>query len=119
MADLYHYFGNDLSFGSSGDIAVSSNSDETNQRVIRRLITNRGDYIFHLDYGAGIRSKIGQPISQREIQGAIAGQVVRESGVATTPTPQVGVTSDTSGMVVASIKYTDSKTGATQVVTIP
>ena len=39
MFDLFHEWGSDLAIGSTGDIALVADSDATQQRVYRRLLT--------------------------------------------------------------------------------
>ena len=61
MYDIFHEWGADLAAGSSGDIALASGTDLISQRVCRRLLTNAGDYLWNLEYGAGLAQFIGQP----------------------------------------------------------
>ena len=49
----------DLSLGPTGDLETNSLQEEVKQRVIRRLFTNPGDYIWHPGYGAGIGRAVG------------------------------------------------------------
>jgi hypothetical protein len=63
MNDIFHEWGRDLVIDSSGDLALATGSDATNQRVCRRLLTNSGDYLWNRDYGGGIgwvRRRAGQ-----------------------------------------------------------
>jgi len=46
MSDISHLWGNDLTIGPTGDLAVASNDGLTQQRVLRRLLTSVGDYIW-------------------------------------------------------------------------
>jgi phage baseplate assembly protein W len=62
--DCYHYFGNDLSVASNGDILLTDGITLSQQRILRRLLTNPGDYIWELTYGAGLPQFVGQPLSQ-------------------------------------------------------
>ena len=39
MPDLTHFWGNDLSWSSTGDLAVTNAPSLTQQRVLRRLLT--------------------------------------------------------------------------------
>ena len=56
MPDINHLWGNDLAFSATGDLATADVPTLTQQRVLRRLLTNPGDYIWELDYGAGLAS---------------------------------------------------------------
>lgn len=119
MADLTHVWGNDLSFSPSGDLAVSDIPEVTTQRVLRRLLTNKNDYLWHLKYGAGLPAMVGQPVNVNAIRAIILGQMLREAGVAQIPPPQVTVSSSQDNTVYASVIYADATTGQTQVLTVP
>jgi phage baseplate assembly protein W len=82
-------WGGDLSVGPDGDIAAIPVQAEINQRIIRRLLTNPGDYIWHTDYGAGLGQYVGEPYSPGLVQSTIMAQLQNESLVATTPAPVV------------------------------
>ena len=49
MPDLSHEFGADLLAGPTGDLAVAAGAGLGRQRVLRRLLTNPGDYIWQPD----------------------------------------------------------------------
>ena len=98
-------WGADLSVGPSGDIEMTPVQTNVQQRVIRRLLTNPGDYICHTNYGAGLGSYVGEPYSSANIEGAILNQLQLESLVAATPTPTVQISQSASGpMSAASVK---------------
>lgn len=118
MPDISHLFGNDLSFGPTGDLAVADIPDVTTQRVIRRLMTNAGDYIWQLQYGAGLPSLVGQPARVNAIRGLIRGQMLQEAGVSQDPVPTVTVSSSLDNTVYASVIYADANTGTTQTVNL-
>lgn len=119
MIDLYHYFGNDLTVSSSGDLLFSVGTQYGQQRVIRRLLTNPLAYIWHPPYGGGLGAKIGSPTNAGVIQGIIRGQISKEAAVAQTPTPVVTVTGTNQGVVTATIQYADADTSENQVLTVP
>ena len=52
------------------------------QRVLRRLLTSPGDYIWQLDYGAGLARFIGQPVNPLQIKAVIRSQIFKEAAVA-------------------------------------
>jgi phage baseplate assembly protein W len=114
MAELWHQFGSDLSLSATGDLLTASGSEQTRQRILRRLLTNPGDYIWHPDYGAGLGRFIGQPGRVKQIQGVIRAQVLQEPTVARTPPPTITVTAGQNGTYTASIEYTDAATGIRQ-----
>lgn len=120
MADLAHQWGSDLTIGPTGDLVVATGSTLSQQRILRRLLTNIGDYIWQLTYGAGLARFIGQPASALQIQAAIRSQIFKEATVARTPEPTIRV--DTSpagadGTVYVDIQYVDAQSGETQVLT--
>ena len=116
MADLNHQFGSDLSFGPSGDLALVAGSPETVQRLLRRLLTNLQEYIWHTRYGAGLGKYVGETVDDRRIQGVILRQVNREKAVARTPASIVTVNSTTDGYVYVHIQYADKFTNQSQTV---
>jgi len=98
----------DLSVSSTGDIGAAPVLLEAEQRIIRRLLTNPGDYIWHLDYGAGLGSYVGQLYSPKSIESTILIQMQSEPLVATSPSPTVQVAQAQSGSfstTSASIQY--------------
>ena len=114
MADLWHQFGADLAVGPTGDLALASNPVLTQQRILRRLLTNPLDYIWSVTYGAGLGQFVGQPADDRQIQGAILGQIFNEATVARSPEPAIDVTSDPNGTVAVQLRYSDADSGTTQ-----
>jgi phage baseplate assembly protein W len=115
MADLWHQFGSDLAAAANGDLATVIGSAFGQQRVLRRLLTNPGDYIWQPDYGAGLAQFIGQPVDVAAIQGRIGSQVFLEAAVARSPEPMIDVQADEAGRVFAQVTYSDATTGQTQV----
>ncbi len=106
MADAYHQFGNDLVLSASGDLLlVTTALDQTNQRLMRRLFTNLGDYIWHLKYGAGLPSRVGRKANAAAITAIIRSQIFQEGTVSRNPQPVINVTVDTSGLVICNITY--------------
>lgn len=119
MSDVAHYFGGDLILGPTGDLLTLDAPDLTRQRILRRLLTAPGAYIWQPGYGAGIGAMIGQPTDARRIQAVMGGQVLQEEAVARSPIPTVAVTADQLGTVTATISYGDAETGAAQTLTLP
>ena len=110
LNDLSHYWGGDLSFSSVGDIATSTGTDRGQQRVLRRLMTNPGDYTFHPEYGAGLPRYVGSVASADQITALIRGQMLLEDAVAKIPKPVITVTPINNGLAV-NIAYSDSPSG--------
>ena len=119
MSDLYHQFGGDLALTASGDLALVDGPDAAQQRVLRRLLTNPRDYVWQQSYGAGLARYIGQPASQQRITATILRQMLQEAGVSQDPAPTVSVDVQPTGVVTATINYTDAVTGQPQTVPVP
>ena len=52
-----------LRAGAAGDLAPAAGTLRGQQRVLRRLLTNPGDYIWQPGYGAGLGQFVGKPAS--------------------------------------------------------
>jgi phage baseplate assembly protein W len=115
MPDLFHQYGADLLVGPGGDLATVDTTMLGQQRVLRRLLTNPGDYLWNPGYGAGLAQFVGQPANAARIRSVIRSQIFQESAVARTPEPTIDVQSDASGAVTVQVSYADSNAGATQV----
>jgi hypothetical protein len=109
MYDIFHEWGNDLTVGSGGDLALSTGSDTINQRIFRRLLTNSGDYLWNIDYGGGLGQFVGTPANTADIEAIVTTQLALETAVPATPAPQISVSvvDEAYGYVVASITYAD------------
>jgi len=114
MNDIFLEWGADLGVGSTGDLALVTGSDMTNQRVCRRLLTNAGDYLWQLDYGGGLAQFVGAPADPPDIESVVRTQLALEAAVSPSPAPQVNVTvvDAANGYVVANITYTDADSGS-------
>lgn len=112
MADVSHNFGTDMDLASNGDLLPVDAVSYSNQRILRRLLTNPGDYIWQLDYGAGLRKRIGSPYTIPEITGLIKSQMYLEKSVVQSPEPDISVTKISDGISVQII-YTEASTNTT------
>lgn len=92
MNDLSHDFSGDLQASAVGDLLTSDGVTRSNQRILRRLLTNPGDYIWHPDYGAGLPARIGSTLNVDELTGLIRSQMFQEASVSHDPEPQIEVT---------------------------
>lgn len=79
----------DLQISCTGDIGVNTMDVEIQQRLIRRILTNPGDYIWHAAYGAGLGRFVGLPYVTDNVQSVIYQQINLESLVSKTPAPSV------------------------------
>ncbi|HQT89694.1 MAG TPA: hypothetical protein PK677_14295 [Acidiphilium sp.] len=119
MSDISHYFGSDLSLSASGDLlTVAQGAGLTKQRILRRLLTPQGGYIWELPYGAGLPALIGQPVTPMAIQNAVRAQIFNEATVAKAPEPVITVTATTGGTFTVTIAYTDAVSGQPQILTV-
>lgn len=108
--DLAHWFGQDLNVAASGDLLTADGTAKGQQRILRRLLTNPGDYIWEPTYGAGLAAKIGLPFDASAVEAIIRSQLFLEAAVARSPAPVISVVQITNGLSVA-IQYADSDTG--------
>jgi phage baseplate assembly protein W len=117
MADLVLRFGGDLVVGATGDLLLADGETLTQQRVLRRILTNPGDYIWQLDYGAGLAQFIGQPGAPAAIAGVVRTQIQLERAVAATPAAVVNVAAGDDGIMVLSLSYTNAVSEQTSLLT--
>jgi phage baseplate assembly protein W len=100
LNDVDHFFGQDVAAGNTGDLALVQRLARSRQRVLRRLLTNPGDYEAHPEYGAGIPRMIGESVDLKRIEGVIRAQLLLESSVQITPAPTIRVSQITGGVSV-------------------
>jgi hypothetical protein len=110
MKDLNHYAGGDLSLSPTGSLSTVEGIERGKQRILRRLITNPGDYLFHPEYGAGLGRYVGALTNIPEIIALIRGQILLEDCVAKKPAPVISVSTDNETFSV-TISYTDAPLG--------
>ena len=94
MMALASAWGMDLMIGPSGDIAVVPARTEIQYRIIRRLLTNQGDYIWHSGYGAGLGRYVGEPFSLQLIESTILYHIEQEPFILLTPSPKISAAND-------------------------
>jgi phage baseplate assembly protein W len=114
MSDLHHDVGSDLIIGATGDLDLVSDDEAARERVLRRLLTTRGAYIWQLDYGGGLPGLVGSVVNTGLIQSMVRQQMLLEPAVARQPLPAVAVTAQPGGTVSLTIDYASAATGATQ-----
>ena len=111
MGDISHSFGQDVDLSAGGDFLYIS--DETQQHVIKRLLTAAGADLWMQSYGAGLGHFVGQPLNLTSITNATLSQIYKESSVAPLPAPTIKATQQNSAVII-EISYTDATTGQTQ-----
>ena len=107
MADIGHFFSGDLQLGATGDLLVADSVLESQQRILRRLLTNQQDYIWQPGYGAGLPGKIGSTLQEAELDALIRSQMFLEQSVIQNPAPQIITTSIPNGIDV-QIQYVEA-----------
>ncbi len=79
--DAQHWFGEDLSVSGTGDIALSDGIDLSNERIVRRLMTNLTEYIWHTEYGASVPKRVGDTLDLSLVESIIRSQIFDEESV--------------------------------------
>jgi phage baseplate assembly protein W len=123
MTDLSHQWGSDLIVGPTGDLATVTGAALGQQRVLRRLLTSPGDYIWQPDYGAGLAQFIGSPTDAAQIRAVVRSQIFQEAAVAQSPEPVIDVQVGPSGAggignVYVHIRYVDAESQSTQTLSL-
>ena len=113
--DLTLLWGGDLTVSPTGDLALSDVPDVTQQRVLRRLLTNAGDYIWQIPYGAGLAQFVGQPVGGLQVAAVIRSQIFQEAAIAPIPEPTVTVLPGPAATLAVSLVYTDAQSATPQV----
>lgn len=117
MTDLYHYWGTDLQLSATGDLLTVDGVTETDQRILRGLMTAAPEYVFHPKYGAAIGKHVGDALSISDysrIKADIRSIVIRDVNVSTNPAPQLDFKATASGYLSVSISYIYKPTGQLQ-----
>jgi phage baseplate assembly protein W len=118
MADLHMSWSGDLSLTTTGDLTTVDQAALGTERVLRRLMTNPGDYIWNPGYGAGLAQYIGLPVDPAGIQALILSQMQLESAVAAVPEPVIVLQSDAASGLYAQISYADATTAQSTSVSV-
>ena len=115
MIDAFHQWGTDLSLGPDGDILLASSTVLGQQRILRRLLTNPGDYLWQRDYGAGLGSLVGNPAAPLHIRALIRSQIFKEAVVSHSPEPAIEVQAPpaANSTVYVNLRYSDNVSGQT------
>lgn len=82
--------------GAGGDLLTAPVVNEVNSRVIRRLLTNPGEYIWHSEYGGALGRFVGEPVASGVIEATILTQLLLESLIAYNPIPEISMTNSSS-----------------------
>jgi phage baseplate assembly protein W len=117
MPEISQQYGADLVLSAGGDLAVVDGAQLGQQRVLRRLLTNPGDYLWNPGYGAGLGQFVGKPANAARIRSVVRSQIFQESAVARSPAPAIEVAVDPAGAITLAISYADAATSAAQTLT--
>lgn len=118
LCDLNHLWGQDVVTSPTGDLGVATDATRSQQRVIRRLLTNPldangpPDYAMHPDYGAGLARYVGKNVDLAKMRALIRGQMLLEDSVAKNPQPQITLTQPDPTTLSVYIRYTIASSGA-------
>ncbi len=112
LADLYHWWNSDLVSTNSGDLQTVDGSVRGQQRIVRRLMTNPGGYLWHPEYGGGLASYLGSPIDVGKVTAAIRAQLLLEDAVDQSVPPVIVLTQSANDLTAfnVSISYNDATT---------
>ena len=117
MQDAALLWGSDYTPSPTGDVGLVDGTSLGQQRVLRRLLTNPGDYLWQPDYGAGLGQFVGSPLNIRAVTAAIRSEIFKEAVVSHLPEPVIDASQDQDGTVFIDIRYVDAATGSTQALT--
>jgi len=120
--DIGHEWAGDLLVGPTGDLAAASGSGAVTQRILRRLLTNLGDYIWNPTYGAGLPGFVGTPELLARVGAIVRQQLALEASVALSPAPDVSVAAPDgsgTGTFEINIQYVDVPNGQLVATTVP
>lgn len=117
LYDLNHLWGQDVVTSPTGDLGIATDATRSQQRVIRRLLTNPldangpPDYAMHPDYGAGLARYVGRNVDLAKMRALIRGQMLLEDSVAKNPQPQITLTQPDPTTLSVYIRYTIAGSG--------
>lgn len=115
MADLSLEWNSDFVKSSTGDLELADGDTLSRQRITRRLFQATKAYIFHLEFGAGLPQRVGDPISLSLLRALVVSQLGMETSVSKATPPKVTVTYDGNnpGLYIVQIDYVSQATGNT------
>lgn len=118
MADMNHWWGQDLVLSPSGDISTADGLNKDNQRIFRRLCTNGGDsgghvaeYLFHPHYGGSAPWYVGRTTDTPTLEGIIRSQMYMEDSVSHNPEPVITPNMNPDGTFQVNINYVNAGNG--------
>ena len=118
MNDVHLGWAGDVASSETGDLAAVGRPELGTERVLRRLLTNPGAYLWHPGYGAGLARYVGQPIDPAGIEALIRSQMMLELSVARDPEPLITVRPDVGGSLFVQVRYADADTAVARTLNI-
>lgn len=115
--DINQLFGNDITLDATGNLFVAQGIDQTQQALIRRLLTNPGAYIWHPEYGAGVGRFVGENLSAQNfdaIKSTMVSQILEEETIAKVPIPQISFTPLPGNILQCDVLYYNAQTNIAQ-----
>ncbi|WP_009982335.1 hypothetical protein [Burkholderia pseudomallei] len=118
LHDLDQMWSQDVLVSPRGDLSTVTGATRSQQRVIRRLLTNPldangpPDYPLHPTYGAGLARYVGTNTDPAKLRALIRGQMLLEDSVAKNPAPQITVTIVDPTTISIYIRYTIAGSGS-------
>lgn len=116
--DIHHVWSGDLAATATGDLATVDRGALGTERVLRRLLTNPGEYLWQPEYGAGLARFVGEPTDAAAIAAVIRLQMRREPAVATVPEPVIEVVVGVPGTLSVVVRYADAQTAQARTLNI-
>ena len=115
--DINHYSGADVVLSPTGDLSVVDSITQSQQRILRRLITPADGYIWHDGYGVGVPSYVGATSAELDgLKALIIAGLAQEPSVSQTPTPDITLKSEFDRLY-CTIRYADVETNLPQTLT--
>lgn len=111
--------GSDIKYDVTNSILTVDGTDKTEQRIMRRLMTNPGDYFWHPKFGVGLPARVGTNLTSPIISAMRAdciSQIAQTDGVAAFPAPTVAIQQTGINEITVTIGYTDSTTNESRVI---
>lgn len=120
MADLNHIYGQDLKLSATGGLSLAKGTEQGQQKVLRRLLSNPGDDMHALEYGAGLPAFVGSPASADRMRAVVLKQMRLEKYVDQSVGPVVSVEKNAvTGVANILVQYVDSQTAQTSQLNVP
>lgn len=113
--DIDHYFSGDIAPDGTSLLAMDELT-ASQQRIIRRILTNPGEYPSDATYGAGAGRFIGATTTLLgSLKALIVNQMYKEPSVVVSVSPIVKLTTDNTVLYI-NIQYVDVLTNAAQTI---